>query len=168
MEPPKPHQPGTHLTSGKLVLSLFIVGVAGIGLLIGAIARPDEWYQQLVKPGFNPPGWIFAPVWTVLYILIAIVGWRVWTLSRNRFLKPLWVIQMGLNFLWSPIFFSLQSIGGALAVIVALLATILIFICYGWTRDRVSAAMFLPYLAWVAFATLLNLSIYRLNQGVSS
>lgn len=132
-------------------------------MLIGALTAPGEWYRELMKPGFMPPGWLFAPVWTVLYIVIAIVGARLWTGPREPSLKVLWSIQMGLNFLWSPLFFGLQSIGGALVIIALLLTTICAFIGSGWGKDRVAAVMFLPYLAWVGFATVLNLRIYQLN-----
>lgn len=144
-------------------LSLWMIGTVGAGMVIGLLTRPGEWYQQLAKPGFTPPGWVFGPVWTALYIVIAVVGWRVWEGSRDRGLKLFWVLQMGLNFLWSPLFFGMQSIGGALVVIFALLGAIIAFVAHGWREDRTSAIMFLPYLAWVAFATLLNFSIWRLN-----
>lgn len=149
--------------SRNRILFLFILAVLGTGMVIGLLNRPGEWYQQLAKPGFHPPNWIFSPVWTVLYILIGIVGWRVWTASGDATLKLLWIAQMGLNFCWSPVFFGLQNIRGALVLILALLMTILLFIGYGWKRDRPSAMIFLPYLAWAGFAMLLNGSIDRLN-----
>ncbi|MEO3386196.1 TspO/MBR family protein [Mesorhizobium sp. CAU 1741] len=146
-----------------LSLPLFLVLVVGGGSLIGASNTPGEWYQGLVKPSFNPPDAIFAPVWTALYILVAIAGWRVWSRKATGGAMTVWWLQLGLNFLWSPVFFTLHATGVALAVILALLAAILAFILITWTRDRVAAFLFLPYAAWVAFATLLNFAIFQLN-----
>ncbi len=99
----------------------------------------------------------------MLYVLIAMVGWRQFEADRSSTAMKLWWAQMGLNFLWSPAFFVLQLPWFALVVIVALLAVIVMFIARVWNSDRVSALAFLPYFAWVAFATALNLSIAILN-----
>lgn len=149
--------------SGRAALAPFILLAVGGGLLIGVFTGPGAWYQALAKPSFNPPGWVFAPVWTALYILIAIAGWRVWQADRSGTAMKLWWLQLVLNFLWSPVFFSMQSIGGALAVILALLVAILAFIAAAWNTDRLAAWLFVPYLAWVAFASLLNGAIRVLN-----
>ncbi len=146
-----------------LPLPLFLILVVGGGSLIGATNVPGEWYRNLEKPFFNPPDAIFAPVWTALYAMIAIAGWRIWTRKATGGAMTAWWLQLGLNFLWSPVFFTLQSPGAALAVIVALLVTILAFIRIAWPQDRVAALLFVPYAAWVAFATLLNFSIFQLN-----
>jgi tryptophan-rich sensory protein len=146
-----------------LPLALFLIAVVGGGWLIGATNIPGEWYEGLAKPSFNPPNWLFGPVWTVIYILIAVAGWRVWRERRTGGAMTAWWVQLGLNFLWSPVFFTLHSVGGALAVIVALLATVVTFIALTWDRDRIAAWLFVPYGLWVAFATLLNASIWVLN-----
>ncbi len=146
-----------------LTLALFVILVVGGGSLIGMNTQPGEWYQSLDKPPFNPPSWVFGPVWTILYVLIAVAGWRIWTSRRTGGAMTAWWVQLGLNFLWSPVFFSLHQIGLAFLVIVALLVTIVVFIRITWERDRISAWLFVPYLAWVAFATLLNGSIWFLN-----
>lgn len=144
-------------------LTLFLILVIGGGLAIGFLTAPDEWYATLAKPDFNPPNWLFAPVWTLLYILIAIAGWRVFERNRDDWPMKLWWVQLVLNFLWSPIFFAAHQIGVALAVIVLLLAVILAFIATAWRQDRVAAWLFIPYAAWVAFASALNASIFALN-----
>lgn len=146
-----------------LVLALFIAAVLGGGILIGTNNLPGGWYAALNKPPFNPPNWVFAPVWSVLYVMIAIAGWRVWMRERGGAAMATWFVQLGLNFLWSPIFFGLQRPGVALVVMVALLVTIAMFIAQTWTSDRISAWLFLPYAAWVAFAAALNVSIVALN-----
>lgn len=149
--------------SSKLQLVLFVIPVVVIGWLIGWLNVPGEWYAALAKPSFNPPNWIFGPVWTVLYILIGIVGWRVWTKSADQRLRVRWVFQMALNFAWSPVFFGLQNISAGLVVITLLLAVILAFAMRAVQRERISAMMFVPYIAWVSFATVLNASIWWLN-----
>lgn len=146
-----------------VIYLLFIIGVVGIGSLVGLFTLPGDWYQGLQKPSFNPPGWIFGPVWTVLYILIGIAGARTWIEARNSARMKTWFVQMVLNFLWSPAFFGLESPLLALIVIVPMLVSIIVFIRQAWQPDRVSALCFLPYAAWVSFATVLNLSILLLN-----
>lgn len=149
--------------SNWLIRIAFLSLVMGGGILIGTLTAPGDWYAQLSKPAFNPPNWIFGPVWTVLYVLIAITGWRQFEADRSSPAMKLWWAQMGLNFLWSATFFVLQLPWFAFVVIVALLAVIVMFIAQVRTSDRVSALAFLPYFAWVAFATALNLSIAILN-----
>jgi tryptophan-rich sensory protein len=151
------------VTSKKSSLALFIILVVGVGLLIGLVTVPGEWYAGLAKPSFNPPGWIFAPVWTALYVLIAIAGWRTWQRNLHGSSMKLWGVQMALNFLWSPVFFAAHQITTAFIVIIAMLATILMFIASAWRADRAAALLFMPYAAWVAFAAVLNGSIVWLN-----
>lgn len=98
---------------GSLALFLFLV--IGGGLAIGYLTAPGEWYACLAKPSFNPPGWIFGPVWTVLYVLIAVAGWRIFERDRPGWQTRLWWAQLALNFLWSPVFFAAHRIGLALA-----------------------------------------------------
>ena len=146
-----------------LTLALFIVVVLGGGTLIGVTTLPGGWYAGLIKPSFNPPNWVFAPAWTLLYLLIAIAGWRIWQRDLRSAAMTAWFIQLGLNFVWSPVFFGAHRIGLALAIIVALLAAILSFIATAWPRDRVASWLFVPYAAWVTFATALNAAVWRLN-----
>lgn len=141
----------------------FIVLVLGGGTLIGFLTLPGEWYAGLAKPFFNPPNWIFGPVWSVLYVLIAIAGWRVWLRAPRDVAMRVWVAQLVLNFLWSPTFFGFQQTGLALLVILALLGAILGFMATARKFDQVAAWLFAPYAVWVAFATLLNASIWWLN-----
>lgn len=146
-----------------IVLALFLVVVVGGGSLIGASNVPGEWYQALEKPAFNPPDWLFAPVWTALYVMIAVAGWRIWVRRDTHGAMSVWWLQLGLNFLWSPVFFTLRSPGAALLVISLLLMSILVFLRLTWERDRIAALLFMPYAAWVAFAAVLNASIWWLN-----
>lgn len=142
---------------------VFLLLVMGGGIAIGTLTAPGAWYADLQKPFFNPPNWVFGPVWTVLYLAIAYVGWRVWLLDSRSTLLRLWIIQMGLNFLWSPVFFAAQMPALALAIILCLLLTIASFIRAAWRPDRQSALLFVPYLVWVGFASALNAAIVSLN-----
>jgi tryptophan-rich sensory protein len=141
----------------------FLALVLGGGLSIGYATLPGQWYASLAKPPFNPPDWVFGPVWSLLYVLIAIAGWRTWRLRPASGAMKLWAAQLVLNFLWSPAFFGARMVALALIVILLLLASIMLFIARSWNADRLCAWLFAPYAAWVAFATLLNASIFWLN-----
>jgi tryptophan-rich sensory protein len=147
----------------RLSLILFLALVVGGGLTIGYLTAPGDWYAQLQKPAFNPPDWIFGPVWTALYVLIAIAGWRIWRRNPGGPPMKLWWTQLVLNFLWSPVFFAAHQIASAFIIVALLLVTILAFIVTSWGRDRVAAWIFLPYAGWVAFAAALNAAIFVLN-----
>lgn len=146
-----------------LTLLGFLILVVGGGTLIGFATLPGEWYAGLAKPAFNPPNWIFGPVWTLLYVLIAIAGWRTWHRKRQGTSMAIWWMQLALNFARSPTFFGLREIGLALVIIAALLVLILAFTFATRRVDRISSTLFIPYAAWVAFATVLNASIFWLN-----
>jgi tryptophan-rich sensory protein len=145
------------------VYIIFVVAVVAIGALIGVNNVPGEWYQSLQKPFFNPPNWIFGPVWTTLYVMIGIAGARTWIRKLMGTRMRLWFTQMVLNFLWSPIFFGMQSPTGGLVIIIPMLICIVAFITLTYSRDRISMWLFVPYAVWVAFATMLNASIVLLN-----
>jgi tryptophan-rich sensory protein len=144
-------------------LALFIALVVLGGMAIGYVTRPGAWFLALNKPAFNPPGWVFGPVWTALYVMIGAAGWRLWRAHRGSAAMKWWWGQLLLNYLWSPAFFGLHHPALALAVIVALLAAIIATMAAAWPRDRFAALLLAPYLAWVGFATALNAAIVALN-----
>lgn len=146
-----------------ILLAFFLAVVIGVGAVIGISTAPGEWYAGLAKPPFNPPNWLFGPVWFALYVLIAIAGWRTFLSEPAGTGMKLWFGQMALNWLWSPVWFSLHLLWPAFIVIIAIFALILMFIGNRWSRDRVAALLFVPYAAWVGFASLLNLAIATLN-----
>jgi tryptophan-rich sensory protein len=153
----------SHALTRYVSLIPFLLLVVGGGLILGGLTTPGAWYDGLVKPSFNPPAWLFGPVWTVLYVFIAVAGWRVWQRDRHGWPMKLWWAQLALNFLWSPVYFGAHQIGLAFVVILLMLAAILAFIATAWRLDRVAAGLFLPYAAWVAFASVLNGAIWALN-----
>jgi translocator protein len=141
-------------------LAVSAIGAAATATSVGT------WYQTLAKPPFNPPNWVFAPVWTALFFMMALAAWRVWRqigLRKARWALTLFALQLALNLGWSVVFFGYRSIGAALAEIVVLLLAILTTTVVFWRRDRVAGMLFIPYAAWVAFATVLNAALWRLN-----
>jgi tryptophan-rich sensory protein len=149
----------------RIQLIPFLAVVVGGGLLIGATNLPGSWYADLVKPSFTPPNWLFAPAWTVLYLLVACAGWRTFERQPRSLAMGFWYLQLALNFGWSPVMFTLHAIALALMIILALLAAICGFIVVQWPRDRIAALLFVPYAAWVGYATLLNAAVWYLNSG---
>lgn len=146
-----------------IALFIFLVLTVAVGGLIGWATAPGEWYAGLAKPAFNPPNWIFGPVWTTLYVLIAVAGWLVWRAEPSGTAMKFWVAQLLLNWAWSPVFFSMQAPSAAVVVILLLLAAIAGFIVVARNVDLRASWLFLPYAAWVGFAAVLNISIARLN-----
>jgi len=123
------------------------------------------WYAGLAKPWFNPPDWLFGPVWSALYAMIAVAGWRLWRRGgpASRLALAAWYLQLLLNLVWSFLFFGGRMIGAALVEIVVLLAAIAATIVLAWRVERAAAWLLAPYLAWVAFAAVLNAALWRLN-----
>lgn len=123
------------------------------------------WYQTLNKPSFNPPDWVFAPVWTALYVLIAAAGWRVWRRCgfSDRRAFALYGLQLGLNLMWSVLFFGMRNPGAAFLELALLWSAIVATLVLFWRSDRIAGALFAPYLAWVSFAGALNAAIWKLN-----
>lgn len=150
----------------KLILS--IVATVGLGSLGGifTIAEIPTWYAGLNKPSFNPPNWIFGPMWTTLYFLMGISFYLIWKLpiSVARILAiRIFIIQFILNFCWSIIFFSMHQIGWALVEIIAMWVFILLTILQFRKLSIPAAVLLIPYLLWVSFASILNGSIWQLN-----
>ncbi len=149
--------------NGLRALVPFLILVLGGGLGIGALTVPGDWYSGLAKPAFNPPNWLFGPVWTCLYVLIAIAGSRIFRRDRRGVAMKAWWIQLALNFAWPVAFFAAHAIAAALALLLALLGTIIVFMVASRRLDPLAAWLFAPYAAWVGFAMALNGSILALN-----
>ena len=149
------------------LISLLIT--LAIGFVASLFTRPQiaGWYSALNKPSFNPPPWLFAPVWTTIYIMIAIAAYLVWTRRDSSrtytTATSIYIVQLLLNFSWSIVFFGLHGIGAALAVILFLWVGIILNISWFSKFDKAAAWLLAPYLLWVSFASVLNLSIYLLN-----
>jgi translocator protein len=145
-----------------LVLAALLVLCLGLGSIAGLLTAQSlpTWFPSLVKPSFNPPSWLFAPVWTTLYIMLAVAAWLVWLRKGSL---VLFYVQLALNFAWSLLFFGLHSPAMALVDIVAMWVAILLTLLAFWKVDRRAGWLMVPYLAWVSFAGVLNASIWWLN-----
>ena len=153
-------------TRDLLALFGFLALTLAAGFAGGQVTAPNiaGWYAGLAKPSFNPPDWVFAPVWTALYVLMAVAAWRVWRRTSWRaYPLALWQFQLALNVCWSFIFFGLHAVPAALAELVLLWAFILATFLAFRTQDRWAGWLLAPYLAWVGFAGVLNYEIWRLN-----
>ncbi len=150
-----------------LIFSILVSQLAGLIGSFGTISSISNWYVYLVKPSFNPPNTIFGPVWTILYTLMGIALYFVWV---KGYQKPkikkavlLFMLHLGVNALWSIVFFGLKNVGGAFYIIVLLWIMIVVLMNLFWSIDKRSTYLLIPYLLWVSFATLLNAAIWKLN-----
>jgi tryptophan-rich sensory protein len=151
----------------RLLLSLVLC--LGVGIIEGVVTRPEiaVWYAGLVKPSWTPPPVVFPIAWTLLYALMAVSFWRLWN-SETRIRErtqamTLFLIQLALNALWSPVFFGFHGTRTALVVIMALLVAIAATIRAAFRVDRLAAWLLVPYLLWVAYATTINIGVVAMN-----
>lgn len=157
------------LSASLLVLSGLLV-ICGVAAGIGGLATATSvggWYQTLERPAFAPPNWLFGPVWTVLYGLMAVSAFLVWRQGwparEAKIALALFGAQLALNVLWSVVFFGLQAPGAAFVELVMLWLAILAWLLSSWRVSRLAGLLIVPYLAWVTFAGVLNAAIWRLN-----
>jgi tryptophan-rich sensory protein len=160
------------MTIGGFVRLVVACGVSLAAGVIGSLAVTGQgfssWYAAIQKPGFTPPGWVFGPVWTILYLLMGVAAFLVW--QRGLGSRPVrtalvwFLVQLALNAAWTPVFFGLHRIGLALLVIVLLWAVIVVTMYYFFRVSRPAGLLLVPYLLWVSFATVLNASIWHLNR----
>lgn len=145
-----------------LVFLALVVATASTGILF----QPGAWYAQLRKPGWTPPNWAFGPVWTVLYIMIAIAGWLVWREAGWGPAIFLWAAQLVLNATWSWLFFGRRRMDLAFVDVVLLWLSVAAFAVAASPVSTTASLLFLPYLVWVTIAGALNLTVWRMNQAV--
>ena len=146
-----------------LVLPGFIV-LTFLAPLAGAFTPPGAWYQTLNKPSWNPPNEIFGPVWTLLYLGMAVAAWLVWKRGGQGHALRLYVVQLALNAAWTPVFFGAHQLGAAFIVIVCMWIAIFLTQRAFQAVSRPAGLLLVPYLAWVSFASVLNFTLWRLNS----
>jgi tryptophan-rich sensory protein len=156
------------LRRGKVVglLSWLVLSFAAAGIGAIATAEAGEFYQQLVRPDWAPPAWLFAPVWTTLYLLMGIAAWLVWRTHGFRGARTalvLFIVQLGVNALWSWLFFAWRRGDLAVAEVLLLWCLIVATVISFWRLKPLAAVLLLPYLGWVTFASALTYSTWRLN-----
>jgi tryptophan-rich sensory protein len=148
-----------------LALAILIVvcfAVAGLGGLATTPNIPN-WYAGLAKPSWTPPGWLFGPVWSALYLSMAVAAWLVWRKGNAALPMTLFSVQLAFNAAWSWLFFGMHNPGAAFIDIGLLWAAIVATLIVFWRRSLAAGLLFVPYLAWVSFAAVLNFAIWRLN-----
>ncbi len=148
---------------GVFVATCFVVAVAG-GIVTATSV--GDWYRNLNKPPFNPPDWLFPPVWNALFLMMAFAAWRVWRATewgRARVPLGLFFFQLAFNLAWSVLFFGLHAVAMALADLVILWGLIAATTYRFWQVDRIAGALMIPYLVWVSFAGVLNGYILAAN-----
>lgn len=148
------------------ILGILILLTLGIGWLGSRATLPEipTWYAHLNKPSFNPPNYLFGPVWSFLYLLMAISQWMVWKSSQNKLTKIFFFLMLFSNTLWSPVFFKYHQLGWALVVIAFYLIALGTWVRCLYQENKTAAYLQIPHLLWVSFATVLNASIYLLNR----
>lgn len=155
------------------IISIVIAQAAGIIGSIFTVSSVNGWYTTLVKPVLNPPSWLFGPVWTILYTLMGIASYLVWSSyakatdgqvkEQIKLALIIYGVQLGLNALWSILFFGLKQPGFAFAEIIVLLIFIIMTTILFWRISPLAGALMIPYIAWVSFASYLNFTIWQLN-----
>ncbi len=161
---PKTHQPSSQHLAAFLISLVLVIIVAAFGGFASADAAAD--YRTLTHPDWAPPSYLFGPVWSGLYLLMAVAAWLVWRVDP-RWRNPAIIgygVQLVLNLLWSPLFFGLGWRGTALGDILLLDVAVAVTITLFWKAHRAAALMLLPYFGWILFATALNYSVWSLNS----
>ncbi len=150
-----------------------LLGFLGATFAAGAIGSAatftsvTTWYRTLHKPAWNPPDWLFGPVWTLLYVFMAVAAWRVWRHSEARAARRtliLFGVQLALNTIWSVLFFGLRRPDLAFVEVIVFWAVLVALLVRFWHADRIATALWAPYVAWVSFASVLNGTVWWLNR----
>jgi len=154
------------MTKNKYLSLLILLLVTFIAPVIGSYVTSvfkEPWYSEIIQPSFNPPSWVFPPVWTTLYVMMSIAIWRVWTAFFNSRILKLYFFHLFFNCIWSIIFFGFHQIGLALINIIIILFFIIILMKEYLKIDKLSFYLMIPYFLWSSFALVLNASILFLN-----
>ena len=150
----------------KYLSLVFILITTFIAPMIGSYATAtfkEPWYSEIILPSFNPPSWVFAPVWSTLYLLMAIAIWKIWISSFDTRILKFFFIHLFFNSTWSIVFFGFHLIGLALVNLIIILLFIIFLMKEYFTRDKTSFYLMIPYLVWSSYALILNSSIFLLN-----
>ena len=154
------------MTKNKYLSLLFILLITFTASAIGGYTTTsfkEPWYSEIILPSFNPPSWVFGPVWTILYIMMSVAIWKIWINEFNLKLLELYFIHLVFNTTWSVIFFGLHQIGVALINLVIIMLFIILLMQRYFVRDKISFYLMIPYLLWSSYALVLNSAIFILN-----
>ena len=154
------------MTKNKYLSLVILISVTFIAPLIGSYATTsfkEPWYSEIILPSFTPPSWVFAPVWSTLYLLMSVAAWRIWKNLYDTKILKIYFIHLFFNSTWSIVFFGFHLIGLALMNLIIILLFIIILMKEYLKRDKISFYLMAPYLAWSSYALILNSSIFLLN-----
>jgi translocator protein len=155
-----------YMTKSKYLSLFLILLITFIASAIGGFTTAsfkEPWYSEIILPSFNPPSWVFAPVWTTLYCMMSIAIWKIWVNTFDPKILNLYFIHLFFNGSWSIVFFGFHQIGLALINLVIILFFIILLMKSYYNRDKVSFYLMVPYLLWSSFALILNSSIFYYN-----
>ena len=154
------------MTKNKYLSLAIIILITFLAPVIGSYATSEfkePWYSQLILPSFNPPSWVFAPVWSTLYIMMSLAIWKIWIKIFDGKILKIYFIHIFFNSTWTVVFFGFHQIGLALMNLIIILIFIIILMRVYSTRDKISFILMIPYLSWSSYALVLNSAIYLLN-----
>ena len=154
------------MTKNKYLSLFLILVITFIPSTIGGFTTAyykEPWYSQIILPSFNPPSWVFAPVWTMLYVMMAIAIWKIWINSFDLKILKLYFVHLFFNGTWSIVFFGFHQIGLALMNLIIILIFIILLMKNYFYKDKISFYLMIPYLLWSSYALILNSSIFILN-----
>ena len=154
------------MTKNKYLSLFFILLITFLASAIGGFTTTsfkEPWYSQIILPSFNPPSWVFAPVWTLLYVMMSIAIWKIWINSFDLKLLKLYFLHLFFNGTWSIVFFGFHQIGLALVNLIIIIIFIIMLMKKYLMRDRLSFYLMIPYFLWSSYALILNSSIFLLN-----
>ena len=154
------------MTKNKYLSLTFILLITFLASGIGGFTTAnfkEPWYSQIILPSFNPPSWVFGPIWTTLYILMSIAIWRIWIKFYDNKILNLYFFHLFFNMIWSIIFFGFHQIGLALLDLFIILIFILLLMKIYYSKDKISFSLMIPYFLWSGYAFVLNFNIFILN-----
>ncbi len=154
------------MTKNKYLSLAIIILITFLAPAIGSYATSafkEPWYSQLILPSFNPPSWVFAPVWSTLYLMMSLAIWKIWTKIFDSKILKIYFIHIFFNSTWTVVFFGFHQIGLALLNLIVILIFIIILMREYFTKDKISFILMVPYLSWSGYALILNSAIFLLN-----
>ena len=154
------------MTKNKYLSLAIIIFITFLAPTIGSYATSafkEPWYSQLILPSFNPPSWVFAPVWTTLYLMMSLAIWKIWVKTFDIKILKIYLIHIFFNSTWTVVFFGFHQIGLALLNLIIILIFIIILMRKYFTKDKISFILMIPYLSWSGYALILNSAIFLLN-----
>ena len=154
------------MTKNKYLSLLLILLITSLASVVGGFTTSsfkEPWYSEIILPSFNPPSWVFAPVWTTLYVMMSIAIWKIWTVSYDLKILKLYFIHLFFNGTWSVAFFGFHQIGLALINLFVIIIFIILLMKNYLRRNKTSYYLMIPYLLWSSYALILNSSIFFLN-----